>query len=79
MKEEPIQIPLVLTLDEVKTELVNAVNTALVTKGVPCWALEPIIGDIYRQIKAGSQRELEAARLQVKQTQSNQTVNKKEG
>ena len=78
MKEEPIQIPLVLTLDEVKTELVNTVNTALVTKGVPCWALEPIIGDIYRQIKAGSQRELEAAKLQVK-TQSNQTVNKKEG
>lgn len=54
--------PIILTIEETKTELINKVNSAI-DQGVPCYFLEPILTDILAQVKNGAKRELEQAKV----------------
>ena len=54
--------PIILTIEEVKTELIDKVNSAI-DQGVPCYFLEPILTDILAQVKNGAKRELEQAKI----------------
>lgn len=53
--------PIILTIEEVKTELIDKVNSAI-DQGVPCYFLESILADILAQVKNGSKMELEQAK-----------------
>lgn len=53
--------PIILTIEEVKTELIDKVNSAI-NQGVPCYFLEPILTDILAQVKNGAKMELEQAK-----------------
>ena len=54
--------PIILTIEEVKTELIDKVNSAI-DQGVPCYFLEHILTDILAQVKNGAKRELEQAKI----------------
>ena len=56
------QRPLILEIEEAKTEIITAVNKALTERGIPCYILSPIIRDIFNQVEAGAKNELEAAK-----------------
>ena len=53
-------IPLVITMNNAETALVNTVNELL--SNLPCYLLEPLIDKIYRQIKEGAKKELVTAK-----------------
>ena len=59
---EQKQRPLILEIEEAKTEIITAVNKALTERGIPCYILSPIIRDVYTQVENGAKSELEAAK-----------------
>lgn len=62
---EQKQRPIILEMDEAKRELVECVNNILQTHNLSCYLIEPMFGELYNQIKATAQHELEMARSQV--------------
>lgn len=57
--------PLVLRLREAKENLVAAVNAAIKELDLPCYLLEPIISEVYKQVSASALREYETAKKQT--------------
>lgn len=53
-----MQRNLILEIEETKQELVYVVNKALKDKNLPCYLIEPILKDIYKEIYTSSQQEL---------------------
>ena len=68
--------PIILEIQDVRTGLVNIVNNAVQKKGVPCYFLEPIIADLYRQVQAQAKVELEQAQISYS-AQNNEDPNNK--
>lgn len=60
--------PLVITLDEAKTELTQCINNLLQGYNLPCYLIEPMLADMYTQVKMGAKNELAAARNQINNT-----------
>ena len=59
--------PLILEIEEAKTEIIQCVNNIVQIKQLPCYLLLPIIENIYRDVRVGAQNELEMAKEQMKQ------------
>lgn len=57
--------PLILRIEEAKQELMLCVSDVLQKYELNCYFLEPIVEDIYSQIKYGAQNELAQARSQM--------------
>ena len=58
--------PLVIKLNEVKTDLFSVINKAIQQDGLPCYLLEPIVSELLTQIREGARNELQMAREQMK-------------
>lgn len=69
MEEKEIQKPLILEIDEAKTEIIQAINGAMQVHKLPCYILDMVLSDIYTQIREGAKNELAMAREQVKAEQ----------
>ena len=57
---EQITKPITVVRQEFIEKMVNEVNTC----GLPLWAIEPILEDLLRLVKAESQRQYETERAQ---------------
>lgn len=57
--------PIILAIEEAKSDLETAVNEILKKHQIPFYFLEPIFADLYKQVAQGKARELEAARAKV--------------
>lgn len=68
MMENKNDRPLVIMLDDAKTELTQCINHLLNDYNLPCYLIEPILADMYTQVKAGANKELAAARAQINNT-----------
>ena len=60
------QKPLILEIEEVKVELVQAVNNAIQVHKLPCYMVDLILQGIVAQVKEGARQELEMAKEQIK-------------
>ena len=60
------QKPLILEIEEAKTELVEAVNKAIQVHKLPCYMVDLILQGIVAQVKEGAKQELEMAKEQMK-------------
>lgn len=60
------QKPLILEIEEVKAELVEAVNKAIQVHKLPCYMVDLILQGIVAQVKEGARQELEMAKEQMK-------------
>ena len=65
MEENKIQKPLILEIDEAKTEIIQCINNIIQNRKLPCYLLLPTIENIYRDIQIGAQNELAMAREQI--------------
>lgn len=75
-KNDKVQRPLILAIEEAKARIADAVN-ASIREGIPCYLLQEVVGGIYTQVSAAAARELAAAREEFeKQTEKK---NKTEG
>ena len=57
--------PLIVEIDEAKSELSQCVNRLIKEKGVPYYFLESIISEIFEQVKICAKNELMLAKNQV--------------
>lgn len=57
--------PIILAIEEAKSDLETAVNEILKKHQIPFYFLEPIFADLYKQVAQGKAKELEAARAKV--------------
>ena len=60
------QKPIILTIDEAKTDIIQAINRALQIHRLPCYIVDMILTDMRAQLKEGARNELEAAKEQMK-------------
>lgn len=60
------QKPLILEMDEAKQELTQCVKDILQKHGLNCYLIEPMMAELYAQIKATARNELAQARAQMK-------------
>ena len=58
------QKPIILEMDEAKTELIQCVNDIMQRHGLNCYLMEPMFAELYAEVKAEAQRELTQAREQ---------------
>ena len=65
MEENNIQKPLILEIDEAKSEIVKAINNAIQIHRLPCYIVDMILSDVYTQVKDGAKQELVMAREQI--------------
>lgn len=57
--------PIIVEIEEAKNELIQCVNDIMQEHKLPCYFIEPILKDIYMQVKTGAQNELESAKAQM--------------
>ena len=60
---EKIQKPITVVRQEFIEKMVNEINTSV----LPLWAIEPILEDLLRLVKAESQRQYETEKAQYEQ------------
>lgn len=65
---EQIKKPITLVRQEFIEKLVAEVNTC----GLPLWAIEPILEDLLRLVKAESQKQYETEKAQYEQALASQ-------
>lgn len=61
---EQKQRPIILEMDDAKRELVQCVNNIMQNHKLSCYLLEPMVAELYAQIKATAKQELAQAREQ---------------
>lgn len=61
-----IQKPLILEIDEAKTELINVINNAIQVHRLPLYIVDMMLTEIGTQIRDGAKSELAMAKAQVK-------------
>lgn len=59
------QKSIILEMDEAKQELIQCINDILSRHRLSCYLIEPMFAELYTQIKASAQKELEQARAQM--------------
>ena len=57
--------PLIVEIEEAKTELIQCTNDILKKHGVGCYLLEPVFAEVYAQIKTTARNELAQAMLRI--------------
>ena len=62
---------IIVEIDEVKQELVAIINKAANERGVPFYMIEMIIAPLHEQLYAAASRELQAAKMPMVQTDTN--------
>jgi hypothetical protein len=65
---EQIRKPITVVRQEFIAKMVNEINTC----GLPLWAIEPILEDLLRSVKAESQRQYETEKAQYEQALASQ-------
>ena len=65
---EQVKKPITVVRQEFIEKMVNEVNTC----GLPLWAIEPILEDLLRLVKAESQRQYETEKAQYEQALASQ-------
>jgi hypothetical protein len=65
---EQIKKPITVARQEFIEKMVNEINTC----GLPLWAIEPILEDLLRSVKAESQRQYETERAQYEKALASQ-------
>ena len=65
--EEKVNRPLIVEMDEAKTEIVQSINNAIQAHGLPLYFVDMILSELYAQVKEGAKQELAMAKAQVKQ------------
>ena len=68
---EQKQRSIILEMDDAKKELVQCVNNIMHTHNLPCYIIEPMVAELYSQIKAAAQNELAQARANEAQIENN--------
>lgn len=63
--DNKIQRPLIVEIEESKTELIQCINNIVQEHGLPCYILDMLLSDIVTQIKDGAKRELAMARTSM--------------
>ena len=74
MSEKNIQKPFILEIDEAKTEIIQAINSAIQVHGLPFCIIDMILSDIGAQIKDGAKQEIAMARQQVAEQQNEEVA-----
>jgi hypothetical protein len=64
-----IKKPLILEIDEAKTEIIQCINNVMQVHKLPCYIVDMILSDVGTQIKDGVKSELAMAREQVREQQ----------
>ena len=59
------QKPIIIEMDEAKQELVQFMNELLRKHGLNCYLIEPIVAELYSQVRATAQNELAQARAKI--------------
>ena len=62
--KKEIRRPLILDIDDAKTEIIQCLN-GILNRGIPCYIVEMILSDPYTQIKSAATAELDRVRAQV--------------
>lgn len=65
MEEKEIQKPLILEIDEAKSEMIQCVNNIIQVHKLPMYVIDMILSDIGSQIKNAAKDELNMAREQM--------------
>ena len=66
MENKEIQKPFILEIEEVKAEIIQAINNAINVRGIPFYILDLILSDAYGQVKDAAKAELMQAQAQMK-------------
>lgn len=69
-----INKPVILLAEETKTKLVDIINAAI-QNGLPCYMLEPIIGELHTDIANAKRKELEMVQKQYNDSLAEKKVN----
>lgn len=59
------QKPIIIEMDEAKQELVQFMNELLRKHGLNCYLIEPIVAELYSQVRETAQNELAQARAKI--------------
>ena len=73
MEKNKSQRPLILEIEETKAEIIDCVNNAMKSRNLPCYFVEPIIADIYAQVREGAKNELETAKQKMAEAETHGT------
>ena len=65
--------PLIIRLNETKSTLISVINNAIQQDELPCYLLEPMVSELYAQIREGARSELQMAQEQMKQEEITNT------
>ena len=65
--------PIILEIEEAKTEIIQAINKAIQIRHIPCYLVDMLLTDMRAQLKEGARNELEMAKEQMNK-QSNEGV-----
>ena len=64
------QKSIILEMDEAKQELVQCVNDILANHRLSCYLIEPMVAELYSQVKASAQNELARAKAEMESMQA---------
>ena len=64
MEEQKERRPLILEIDEAKTEIIQVINNAIQEHGLPLYIVDMVLSEICAQVKEGAKNELMMARTQ---------------
>ena len=53
--------PLIIALNEAKTELASVINKMIQQDNLPCYLIEPMLSEFLYQIKDGAKNEMQMA------------------
>ena len=73
MDKQEVRRPLILEIEDAKTEIVQCIN-GILNRGLPCYIVEMILADAYAQVRQEATRELEQARAQVEEDKDKEVV-----
>ena len=65
MEENRIQKPLILEMDEAKSEIIQVINNAIQVHKLPCYIVDMLLSEIVAQVKDVAKQEMATARAQV--------------
>lgn len=62
MEENKVRKPIILEIDEAKTEIIQSINNALQIHGLPFYIVDMILSELGTQVKEGAKNELAIAK-----------------
>jgi hypothetical protein len=65
MEENRIQKPLILEIDEAKSEIIQVINNAIQVRKLPCYIVDMILSEVVSQVKDVAKQEMAMAKAQV--------------